>query len=200
MRANTPLECCAPSAVGFSALVFGLSLPAAPAFSPRPQHSTALEHLLRDQPNLWDSSESQTRRKRAMALFSRRGEGRKGRQSVGCGTVRKVIMKRHLTLFGRNSKFPLVFLRGVPAPASPQVPQRNKKTDTMEERPVKPKMTKAQRRAVQEAQRAAKASAKMGGEQGAGAPTLPGIKPAQANTPTPASAGQVGSYHILRMS
>lgn len=64
----------------------------------------------------------------------------------------------------------------------------------MEERAAKPKMTKAERRALQERQRAAKASAKMGGEQGAGAASLPGVKPGQANAPTPPSTGQVASF------
>lgn len=68
----------------------------------------------------------------------------------------------------------------------------------MEERAAKPKMTKAERRAKQDRERAAKA-AKMGGEQGAGAASLPGVKPGQANAPTPPSAGQVVSYHMLRM-
>lgn len=62
----------------------------------------------------------------------------------------------------------------------------------MEERAVKPKMTtKAERRALQEKQRAAKA-AKMTGEQGSGgAASLLGGKPGQANAPTPPSATQV---------
>lgn len=71
--------------------------------------------------------------------------------------------------------------------------------EIMEERAVKPKTTKAERRALQERQRAEKA-AKMGGEQGPGAASLPGVKPGHANAPTAPSAGQVVSCHMVHMS
>eukprot|EP00752_Nemacystus_decipiens_P007738 g6917.t1 len=70
----------------------------------------------------------------------------------------------------------------------------------MEERAAKPKMTRAERRAQQDRQRAAKAAKRAGEQQGSGAASLPGIKPGPVNVPAPPSAGQVkrgGGQHGL---